>query len=81
MLIPWQMLLEMVVCGGLIPAAAAAAIVLLARFSGWPTHSTADRWGAALALAGGFITGHVLLANAPWTPSASWQRSPAGSRP
>src|SRR5205814_10471567 len=71
-----QMLVELTVYGELVPAAAAAVLTWLALLLAAPTRSAAGRWGAAVALAAGFVSGYPLLDVARWTPTLSWHWPP-----
>jgi hypothetical protein len=70
------MFLDLAVYGGLAPGAAAAVLLWLALRAAWPTRAAACHWGAAAALAAGFLVGYALTDVPAWIPSASWQWPP-----
>jgi MFS family permease len=70
------MLLDLALYGGLVPGAAAAALLWLACRAAWPDRAAAGHWGAAAALATGFVVGYALTDVPSWRPSASWHWPP-----
>ncbi len=68
--------LEALVYGLLVPAAVATLILLLVPRLGRPGSPAAERAAGALALAGGFIAGWLLLPWAPLRPEDPWQWLP-----
>ncbi len=68
---PLEFLVEVLIYGGLVPAAVTALLLALAV----KARPNLEAGGGA-ALAGGVLAGHALLGVAPWAPNTSWHWLP-----
>src|SRR5581483_6564733 len=73
---PWGLLVEVLVYGGLVPAAVAGGVLLVARRRPALLRLVLEPAAGGVALAGGFVGAYWSLGVGPRTPAASWHWLP-----